>query len=336
MIVRFFLLFFAFQNVRAGILERDRTVDDIVIQKTLSTEDRSVSLPLPFFMKSFSIFNNLVENDKTGERYEIKARIGELHDRINDPNIALGSDYVLFLGGSNTFGLWLEDDQTIPYLVQKKIGSKQKVFNLACGGCSLAYMYYIVRNSKAIEKLKSKKGILIYNFFDFHILRDNCLPPELLWNRGYVPSFDYVDQKLEYKNLCSEQLRVKLTLFSNSMFQYMPFLKWFLPKNAKYHDIIQHQHIAYTIKLYSEIIRELGGTNQVTPYLLFNPMGIAFDKSKMDDMTELAKKEGIISIWVDEKWTTRDLVFKFDKHYNQKGAEALAHFISRKIFNISN
>lgn len=78
--------------------------------------------------------------------------------------------FILFFGGSFTFGEGLEDNETIPYYT----GQYAKGFmpyNYGFHGHSAAEMLIKLRSMTIQEEIEQDRGVLIYTFIDAHIIR---------------------------------------------------------------------------------------------------------------------------------------------------------------------
>ena len=78
-----------------------------------------------------------------------------------------------FFGGSQTFGEGLNDDETIPALVQKKT-RVHRVYNYAYRGYGPHQMLRMIETNALKDQLKETNGIAFYQYFDFQIPRERC------------------------------------------------------------------------------------------------------------------------------------------------------------------
>jgi hypothetical protein len=80
------------------------------------------------------------------------------------------SSHLLLFGGSFTFGIGVEDDQTIAAYINK-LQSKYKAYNFAVGGTAIHHSIDIINKTKLKEEIVENKGIGVYIFIDDHVNR---------------------------------------------------------------------------------------------------------------------------------------------------------------------
>jgi hypothetical protein len=78
---------------------------------------------------------------------------------------------IVFFGCSYTFGMGLNDDQTIPYIVQDYEKDKYKVYNLGVGGYGPNQMLSAIEHNMLNSIVKGKPRIFIFTAITDHINR---------------------------------------------------------------------------------------------------------------------------------------------------------------------
>ena len=76
----------------------------------------------------------------------------------------------LFLGCSFTFGVGVEDNETLPALFAEKAPGYLPV-NAAFSGYGLQHVWLQVTDNKFLDKMPYDKGVAIYTFIDHHVDR---------------------------------------------------------------------------------------------------------------------------------------------------------------------
>ena len=99
-----------------------------------------------------------------------KYTINEYGHRNIENKIKL-ENCIIFHGGSITFGQSLNDNETLPYFVEKSLGKKYNVFNFAFNGYGPHQFLSKLENLDQKEIKKCKNVIIIYQFINDHIGR---------------------------------------------------------------------------------------------------------------------------------------------------------------------
>lgn len=108
----------------------------------------------------------------TGKKiYNVTYSIDHLSRRIT-PYRPAGEIYsfLLFFGGSFTFGEGLEDNETIPYFAAQ-YAKNYTPYNYGFHGHSAAEMLIKLQTESITSEIGEARGILIYTFMDAHIIR---------------------------------------------------------------------------------------------------------------------------------------------------------------------
>ena len=78
---------------------------------------------------------------------------------------------VIFHGGSITFGQAVNDDETLPYYISKKLNDKYSVFNFAFNGYGPHQFLSKIENNYFEEVKNCKKVFIVYQFINDHVGR---------------------------------------------------------------------------------------------------------------------------------------------------------------------
>jgi hypothetical protein len=85
-------------------------------------------------------------------------------------NLDNRSNYILFFGGSYTFGEGVNDDETMPYYVSQ-LAPGFRVYNFGVGGYGPQHMLAKLQEKEMTTEVEEANGILIYTFINEHIIR---------------------------------------------------------------------------------------------------------------------------------------------------------------------
>jgi len=135
--------------------------------------------------------------------------------------------FIVFFGGSQTFGEGLNDSETIPALIQESTPS-YRVYNYAYRGYGPHQMLKKLETYKLRNELNEDRGIAFFQYFTFHIPRVLGTMNYISWAGGSAPYYQLSSKgKLEYNGS-----------FANGRF-FKTFLYWVLGKSSilKYFDV---------------------------------------------------------------------------------------------------
>jgi hypothetical protein len=103
--------------------------------------------------------------------YEVVYSIDEYRRRVT-PIEYLEPDphFILFFGGSYTFGEGVNDNETMPYYVSQ-LAPKYKSYNYGVGGYGPQHMLAKLQSEGITTEIDESRGILVYTFIGEHIGR---------------------------------------------------------------------------------------------------------------------------------------------------------------------
>ncbi len=99
--------------------------------------------------------------------------------RVTPDSDSTNQQYIIFLGGSFTFGEGLNDSETLPYYYNQLYTQKRNIRNYGFHGYGTHQVYTIAKNHLANDtSLKAAENVeIFYWFIDPHILRANGYSP---------------------------------------------------------------------------------------------------------------------------------------------------------------
>ena len=80
------------------------------------------------------------------------------------------TNFLLFFGGSFTFGGGVNDNETMPYYVSR-VASKYKPYNYGIGATGPPHMLAKLQSVQITKEIDEAKGISVYTFIDDHVNR---------------------------------------------------------------------------------------------------------------------------------------------------------------------
>lgn len=148
--------------------------------------------------------------------------------------------HLIVLGCSYTFGHGLKDNETLPYHLGRKF-QKARPYNY---GMQAYGTYHITRLIETIDlqkEIEEKKGIMIYQFLNFHIVRSSGLN---YWSYlfPYTPIYELKGGELNYVALKKDEDWLTTNLLK--MFRRVPFL----PSLTPFHEMVSnstHDRVFY-------------------------------------------------------------------------------------------
>jgi hypothetical protein len=149
---------------------------------------------------------------------------------------------VVFFGCSFTFGFGLNDNETVPYIVQDKGGNKFKVYNFGMDGYGPQQMLYVIEHNIMDTILKFEPSNFVYIAIPDHINRmlgqyDWCKTfPKYILDPN-TKDIKYVGKFGKIKKPISELSQSDFELFGLMIFKSKNLLLAKYP-NSKFHVIL--------------------------------------------------------------------------------------------------
>ena len=190
------------------------------------------------FNEATGIYSKKKKKEYNGEvLYDVIYNFDTYYRRVtpDQPNEAR-DNFIIFFGGSQTFGEGLNDWETIPALVQKDAPSYQ-VYNYAYHGYGPHQMLRKLETDTLKDEVMESRGIAFFQYFTFHIQRVLGTMQYVSWAGGKAPYYRVNDQnQLEYPGS-----------FASGRFA-KTFIYWLLNKSA----IVQNSKLDLSPKITSK------------------------------------------------------------------------------------
>ena len=225
--------------------------------------------------------------------------------------------FIIFFGGSQTFGEGLNDWETIPALVQKDALS-HRVYNYAYSGYGPHQMLRKLETFTLQNEVSETQGIAFYQYFTFHI-------PRVLGTMGYI---NWAGGAAPYYHVNSKGQLEHSGSFATGRFIKTLFY-WLLGKSA----IAKYYHVDLPAKLtyqdYDLVCRVIGKSRDVfidqypdSRYVVI----LGLTTSKNDTFIKECLEENSIE-YVDLRnlnTGNKDLAFPHDDHFTPKATRLIA------------
>src|SRR5690606_27914837 len=120
--------------------------------------------------------------------------IDSYNKRITPDFDSTKSEYALFFGCSIGFGYGLDDNQTLPYFVQKQSGAN--AYNFCVSGTGTNHMLAQLQARDLSKQVREKEGTAYYIFFWDHIRRSIGSMNRYAQWLHYTPYYQFEGKKL--------------------------------------------------------------------------------------------------------------------------------------------
>lgn len=132
----------------------------------------------PFEKDTSFVFQTVAHSDSIGNRV------------VNTPGMERRDKYAVFLGCSFTFGLGVEDDETLPYYFST-YDTSYCVYNFGVGGYGPQNVLARLSNQNIRKSIQQDSGICIYTYIQNHVRRAiGDMATYTSWAKD-LPYYDY-------------------------------------------------------------------------------------------------------------------------------------------------
>jgi hypothetical protein len=124
--------------------------------------------------------------------YDISYTIDQHGRRVTPQSRSYHKDlFALFFGCSYTFGVGVEDNQTLPFYFSQH-AARHRVYNYGFGGYGPHQMLAQLEREDFRSEIKENSGIGVYTFIDHHVHRANGTS-DSVWGLGWEGPFYTLD-----------------------------------------------------------------------------------------------------------------------------------------------
>jgi hypothetical protein len=179
--------------------------------------------------------------ERGGKRiYQATYTTDAYHRRITPVNhLEQRNQFLLFFGCSMTFGLGVNDNETMPFYVAQS-ASHYRPYNYGVSGYGPHHMLAQLQRGDLTKEIQEPQGIAIYTFIDHHINRAI----------GTMRVYNQWEQHAPFYTLDAHDRLVRKGDFTSGR-PLVSFLYWVLGKS----QILQHYNITFPVSIREEHIR---------------------------------------------------------------------------------
>lgn len=133
---------------------------------------------------------------------------------------------IVFFGDSFTFGIGVNDADTLPQIFADLLGRKQRVLNLGVGGFGPQQFFAQLQTGRFDSVIGAQPQLFIFTTFAGHAERTACKP---FWAR-YWPRFVLENGRVALKGECYQGSRLRVREWLEDMASYRLFIEPYLQK----------------------------------------------------------------------------------------------------------
>jgi hypothetical protein len=264
----------------------------------------------------YSITYEKLVNDEV--IFNVTYNFDKLYRRRVPGSVSNNADeFIIFLGGSQTFGEGLNDKDTIPALVQTNTAS-HRVYNYAYRGYGPHQILRLLETRILRDEISEKRGIAFFQYFSFHVPRVVGTMSYIGWAGGGAPYY-HINSKdqLEYSGA-----------FATGRF-FRTLLYWVLSRSAiaKYYRVdlpanLTHRHFDLICRVIVQSRNEFLDQYPDSRFVVI----IGMTSGKSDTIAEECLVPNNME-YVDMRsdyTNDADLQFPDDRHFTPKAAQLIA------------
>jgi hypothetical protein len=232
--------------------------------------------------------------------------------------------FILFFGGSRTFGEGVNNNETIPYFVSKKMPNYYP-YSYSYSAWGPNQFLAILKERKLEIEIPQKQGIAIFFMIESHINRAvGTYMPVTKYFNGYFPYF----RQLKNGEITRHKMFVNgrpLKQFFYVLFSKSEVVNYFIKG-----DTIRQKDYEFTTQIIAEIKREMLRKFKLERFVVVYHPG----NYKLKNMSKLLKKNDIEVIDLLDLFDKNDSEFihnEADTHLNSRGNSVISKEIFRQL-----
>lgn len=256
--------------------------------------------------------------------YKAKYTFDSWGFRKTTPNNKNAQYHYILAGDSNTFGIGINDDQTIAHNLVP-IYKNHFIYNMGIPASGPSNLLYFLENfslNKIIPKNRLK-GVMVYTFFDFLVERVIGSKNFIRWGEKY-PKYGLDEKKqVYYAGTFSSDY---LTTFYKFLNRYS-FLNVLIPNLPR----INQEHIRLAVKVLVRIKNEyLEQTDKSNKFIVVVRNDRAH-REYLNDLVSEMKKEKLEIILTSPNLKHEITEIKNNSHTDAHGAHVYARFLEENL-----
>lgn len=253
--------------------------------------------------------------------YKAFYNINKVGQRIL-PTQASKPYHLIVAGESNTFGIGVRDEETLPYLLSQK-HPDYHAYNFGHPGGGPHNTFARFEKTDWYSQIKEKDGRMIYIFSPAWMLeRVAATKNYISWDRGNSPWYELENGKLVYKGILKDRLQTKMLNF----IRLIDYFGWVgdLPKFNSDHLKLATKLLEETKRQYVKVFPKGKFTVVVSNYVMWDP-------ALSNELISLLKAAHVEVVLINKN-PQDDLKFHFaDYHFNYEGQKMVESEISKVI-----
>lgn len=231
--------------------------------------------------------------------------------------------FAIFFGGSNTFGEGLTIEKTLPYLFSKK-NPQFRSYNYAFPGWGPNNTLRRLQTSNIKFQVPEKEGLVVYHYFNFHLMRVLGTIQYFSWSWGQAPSYQWIDGKLKHRGL----------FYRSRPFYFLLLKGLSIPGVFQYFKRdLPHSQSDYSIDLSCAIFKEMKKIMEQQFSKVDFLVLVSLKSEKKDRFIKWCLVKNKIAFLNSRKiwkgnFSETTIMGKIEHHYNLKVNEFLANTLS--------
>lgn len=232
------------------------------------------------------------------------------------------AQHLILAGDSNTFGVGLNEQETLSWIMSQKY-PLYDVYNFGLGGGGPHNSLALLEKTPWQTMIQEPSGRMIYIFYvNWMAIRVVGTKSYLEWDKGVSPWYELENDELVYKGRFQDRLLSKILRFITLIDHF----KWVgeLPR-------LNVDHMKLVAKIFEKMKAEYlhkfpqgQFTVALSYYGIENP-------SLGNELGNLLKKYGIETVAINSDQKNNEVFHLIDSHFNYEGQKMIEKELSRAI-----
>ncbi len=257
-------------------------------------------------------FNSVIMHKKHSgpiKIFETSYTFDEMGSRKTNLDIKSEKE-VIFLGGSNTFGEGVKDNEVFVNLLQEQY-KNVKFYNFAYRGWGPDQAYSLVNSHRLISENKLKNPIFLYVLYPYHLYRSLNTPQVMANTKGLSPYLIPIESQLVQKGLMKDSPLASFKMLVGEISFYRGLENTWYQHNNQINDL---EFLSSRFQQIKKIIKERYPHSDLI--ILMPPFGGKFRENEM--LKTLLETNGI-SYRDFPSINGDNYYFPIDRHLNSLG-----------------
>jgi hypothetical protein len=238
---------------------------------------------------------------------------------------------IVFFGDSFTFGLGVNDSDTLPQVFADFLGRKQRVLNLGFSGYGPQQFLAELQTGRFDGVIGAQPRLFVFMTFAGHAERTACKP---IWVR-FGPRYALENGQVALKGACYEGVRLRVREWLENTASYRFFIEPYLQK-------VTHEDVELYIRILLAAVNLAKEKYGVATLIPFIPVGDYLKGTGFsdDEIVQRLRDGGavVLDVSLVEDESTGALTFKGDGHptpsANRLRAVMLKNYVEQQMAGI--